>query len=158
MELHVAFYRGSGGWKNKIIRWWTKSPYSHVELILPDNETWISISPLLTSEVAARTKKQWEPEQWELVKLDITEQQLLVILEFYESTKGCSYDWVGMFLSQFLPFHIKRKGRWYCSEWIAYALRISCIIDWRLIKIYDRTDLSPAVLYQIIQAANSDSE
>ena len=110
MELHVAFYRGSGGWKNKIIRWWTKSPYSHVELVLPDNETWISISPLLTSKVAMRTRKEWDPKQWELVKLDITEQQLLVILEFYESTKGCSYDWVGMFLSQFLPFHIKRKG------------------------------------------------
>tara|TARA_R110000787_G_scaffold10338_3_gene35158 strand:- start:10621 stop:11097 length:477 start_codon:yes stop_codon:yes gene_type:complete len=158
MELHVAFYRGSGGWKNKIIRWWTKSPYSHVELVLPDNETWISISPLLTSKVAMRTRKEWDPKQWELVKLDITEQQLLVILEFYESTKGCSYDWVGMFLSQFLPFHIKRKGKWYCSEWIAYALRISCIVDWRLIKIYDRADLSPAVLYQIIQASKSSPE
>lgn len=158
MELYVAFYRGSGGWKNKIIRWWTKSPYSHVELVLPDNKTWISISPLLTSKVAARTRKEWDPKQWELVKLDITEQQLLVILEFYESTKGCSYDWVGMFLSQFLPFHIKRKGKWYCSEWIAYALRISCIIDWRLIKIYDRADLSPAVLYQIIQASKLTPE
>lgn len=158
MEICVAFYKGGGDWKNKIIRWWTKSPYSHAELVLPDNETWISISPLLTSKVDARTKKDWNPEHWELVKLNVTEQQLSVIMEFYESTKGCSYDWAGMLLSQFLPFHIKRKGKWYCSEWIAYALRISCVIDWRLIKIYDRADLSPAVLYRIIELSRLDNE
>ena len=79
-----------------------------------------------------------------------------MIIEFYNATKGCEYDWVGMFLSQFLPYHIKRKGKWYCSEWIAYALRISCVIDWRLIKIYDRADLSPSMLYRIIRSAEHE--
>ena len=82
--------------------------------------------------------------------------RLKVINEFYESTKGAKYDWIGMMLSQCLPFHIKEKEKWYCSEWIAYALRISCVIDWRLIKIYDRADLSPAVLYKIIMASKNE--
>ena len=55
-----------------------------------------------------------------------------------------------MILSQLLPYHIKRKNKWYCSEWIAYALRISCVIDWRTIKIYDRCDLSPAMPYNLL--------
>ena len=61
-----------------------------------------------------------------------------------------------MLLSQFLPYYVKRKEKWYCSEWIAYALRISCVIDWRIIKIYDRADLSPAVLYEIIRASKNE--
>lgn len=160
MKIKIAFYKGSGGWKNKIIRWWTKSPYSHAELILPDGVTWISISPLLTSKVAARVKKEYNIESWDFVELDITEKQYDIIMEFYEFTKGSSYDWIGMIFSQFVPYTIKRKGKWYCSEWIAYALRISNVIDWRIIKIYDRHDLSPSVIYQIIlqQAYKVDKE
>ena len=55
MEIKLAFYKGKGNWKNKVIRWWTKSPYSHVELILPDGDTWVSISPMLTSTVSKRS-------------------------------------------------------------------------------------------------------
>ena len=153
MKIKVAFFRGKGNWKNKVIRWWTKSPFSHVELILPDEKTWISISPFLTSRVAARNKEHVNQDNWEFVEIEVTEQQVNVIKEFYDFTEGCHYDWIGMLLSQFLPFHVKRRNKWYCSEWIAYALRISCVIDWRLIKIYYSCDLSPAVLYNIITAA-----
>jgi len=149
MEIKVAFYKGKGNWKNSLIRWWTKSLHSHAELVLPDGR-WVSISPFLTSTVSTRTNENYNKENWDFLELPATQFQMDVIDEFYESTKGCKYDWAGMFLSQFLPYHIKRKGKWYCSEWIAYALRISCVIDWRLIKIYDRADLSPAVLYEII--------
>ena len=61
-----------------------------------------------------------------------------------------------MILSQFLPYHIKRKNKWYCSEWIAYALRISGIVDWKIIKIYDQADLSPRRLYEIVQLIKND--
>ena len=103
MNIKIAFYKGQGNWLNKIIRWWTKSPYSHAELILPNN-----------------------------------------------------YTWIGMLLSQFLPFSIKRRNKWYCSEWIAYALRIANIVDWKTIKIYDRCDLSPGVLFNIVAEAKED--
>ena len=152
MVIKVAFYRGRNGLFDRIIKWWTNSPYSHAELILPDGVTWISISPFLTSKFGARLKEEWDPDVWEFVEIEVDQQQVDVIQEFYEYTKGCRYDWIGMLLSQFLPFYIKRKGKWYCSEWIAYALRISCAVDWRIIKIYDRADLSPAVLYEIVRA------
>ena len=59
-----------------------------------------------------------------------------LFLDFYDITKGSRYDWFGMLLSQFLPFRVKQENKWYCSEWILYALRISCVIDWKIIKIY----------------------
>tara|TARA_E500000305_G_scaffold91822_1_gene79681 strand:+ start:63 stop:581 length:519 start_codon:yes stop_codon:yes gene_type:complete len=149
MKIRVAFYKGTGDWRNKIIRWWTKSPYSHAELVLPDDKTWVGISPFLSSRVAERDNSCYDKSKWDFIDFTITEEQYKIILNFIEDTKGCKYDWFGMLLSQLLPFHIKQREKWYCSEWIAYALRIAGVINWRVIKIYDRCDLSPGVLYGI---------
>ena len=148
-RIKIAFYKGRGDWRNKIIRWWTKSLYSHAELVLPDNKTWLSISPILTSRVSAREKTEHDPEKWDFLEFEVSSEQLQIISNFFDDTKGCQYDWIGMIASQFLPFAIKRREKWYCSEWIAYALRIAGVFHWREIKIYDRCDLSPGVLYRI---------
>ena len=58
MKVKIAFFKGD---KKKLlhrfIRWYTKSKYSHAELILPDGEQWVGISPFLTSRVGIREKK-----------------------------------------------------------------------------------------------------
>ena len=64
MKIKVAFYTGGEGWQHKIIRWWTKSIYSHAELVMPDNFTWISISPFLESKVAKRLKTDFDLEKF----------------------------------------------------------------------------------------------
>ena len=153
MKIWIAFFKGKGAFINKIVRSWTKSPYSHAELILNDSETWLSISPFMKSQVSSRKNLLYNPAEWDFVEIEVTEEQHDTIEQFYELTKGCGYDWVGMILSQFLPFRIKQKNRWYCSEWIVYALRISCIVDWRKIKIFERCDLSPATLHDILLKA-----
>jgi len=150
VEIKVAFFKGEGNIINRIVRWWTNSVYSHAELVLPDGVTWLGISPFLKSKVDRRLKLEHNPTEWDFISIDITPEQLDIIMEFFEETTGQGYDWVGMLLSQFLPCKIKHKKRWYCSEWIAYALRIACVFDWRIIKIYDRKDLSPAVLNNLI--------
>ena len=152
MEIKVAFYKGRGDLFNKIVRWWTKSPYSHTELILPDGVTWIRIGPFSSSKLSAITREKWDVEQWDFVTLKVTEEQVTIIKEFFERTKGCRYDWWGMILSHIVPFKIKQKGKWYCSEWIAYALRISNVVKWDVIKVYDRNDISPAKLYKILNS------
>jgi len=88
--------------------------------------------------------------EWDFISFEATEEELRNIQRFYELTKGDRYDWVGLVLSQILPYHIKRRGKWYCSEWIAYALRISGILKWDRIRIYDQSDLSPQKLYEMV--------
>jgi hypothetical protein len=158
MEIEVAFYKGEGNFLNKLVRWWTNSRYSHAELVLPDQKTWLGISPFLKSEVNSREKVLVDHDEWDLIKISVTEEQRATIIDFFDETRGCGYDWIGMLLSQFLPCRIKHRDRWYCSEWIAYALRIACIIDWKIIKIYSRKDLSPGVLYTIVQRINEEEE
>ena len=157
MNITIAFYKGKGNCLNSIVRWWTKSIYSHAELVLPDTVTWLGISPFLKSRVDSRIKLSINPAEWDFVTLRVTQEQLDIIMEFFEDTKDQRYDWIGMLLSQFLPCKIKHKKRWYCSEWIAYALRISCVFDWRIIKIYDRKDLSPAVLHDLVTDIKEDN-
>ena len=157
-QVKVAFYKGSGSRVHKIIRWWTKSKYSHAELILPDDLTWISISPFLTSRVARRSVGSvknlngWDyltfPLSW---RQPVEEYQLRQLNSFIEKTEGAKYDWVGMILSQTCPYLIKHKERWYCSEWIAHALVNCRILMWDDAKIYRTPNLSPGKLYEILK-------
>ena len=41
--MKLAFYKGKGNWVDLIIRVFTNSPYSHVEIVL--NKDWYSSSP-----------------------------------------------------------------------------------------------------------------
>tara|TARA_R110000824_G_scaffold15086_1_gene63706 strand:- start:1284 stop:1745 length:462 start_codon:yes stop_codon:yes gene_type:complete len=151
MEIKVAFYKGGGDLFNKIVRWWTKSPYSHVELILPDDVTWIRIGPFSSSKLCAIKKEKWDPKNWDFISITVTSEQVETIKEFFERTKGCKYDWWGMILSHLIPFKVKQRGKWYCSEWIAHALRVSRVIDWRVARIFERAKISPAILYEIVR-------
>ena len=129
------------------MKWWTKRNYSHAELVLPDNRS-LSISPVELKGVRQQTDIDFtDKELWDLVEIEIDENQYKRLLHFYEKTKGDGYDWIGMLLSQFTPFHVKRIGRWYCSEWIAYALRIICVVD----DVYAYADLSPQRLFELLK-------
>ena len=158
MKIQIAFYKGKGDFFNGVVRWWTNSIYSHAEIVLADGYTWIGISPFLKSKVDYRKKIIIDHREWDFIDIDITQEQHNIVVEFLEETRGHGYDWIGMLLSQFLPCKIKHRERWYCSEWIAYALRIACVFDWKIIKIYDRKDLSPAVLYDLVMDIKNESE
>jgi len=159
LEIKIAFYKGKGNWKNKVIRWWTKSPYSHVELILPDGITWVSISPMLTSTVSERNidtvknLNDWDILSFELSwREPVRDYQLGQLYNFIEETKGAKYDWLGMIMSQMFPYLIKHRDRWYCSEWIAHALVKARIVQWDNLQIYRTPNLSPGKLYEILKA------
>lgn len=149
--IKIGFYKGSPKvWFHRFIRWWTKSIYSHVELLL-DEETWVSISPALLSSVTTRIVTTYEPDDWDFLEFGVSEVQHHALKEFVAETTGDGYDWVGMLLSQVLPVIVKARNRWYCSQFIAFALSHSSIMKWRKVGIYEIPDLSPGKLYTILR-------
>ena len=138
------------------MRRWTKSQYSHAELILNDKTTWIGISPFIKSQVTDRKNVEYNPENWDFYKIPITDEQYTAILDFYDITKGATYDWIGMLLSQFLSFNIKQKYKWYCSEWITNALVLCGVINWSSVHIYDKINMRPSDLYEIVSEHITD--
>jgi len=158
LEIKVAFYKGEGNWKNKVIRWWTKSPYSHAELILPDGTTWVSISPMLTSTVSKRSIDTVKDlNEWDFLRFELSwrepvqDYQLRQLYNFIDETEGTKYDWLGMVVSQMCPYLIKHRDKWYCSEWIAHALVKARVVKWEKLQIYRTPNLSPGKLYELLK-------
>ena len=147
MNICIGLYKGEGRLHNAIVRRWTDSIYSHAELILPDR-TSITIFPFSLKGVHREpfSMENENENDWEFICVPISPLQLGIIEQFYEQTQGQQYDWVGMIASQIVPFHIKHMHRWYCSEWIAYALRRAGIIN----ALHDQADMSPEVLSRML--------
>jgi hypothetical protein len=114
---------------------------------MPDGQS-ISIQPFSTEGVRKiNFAAEEDAEDYDLICVPVTSAEITTIEKFFDDTAGDGYDWPGMILSKFTPFFIKRVGRWYCSEWIAYALRLSGAID----KLYHHADLTPQRLYELLK-------
>ena len=148
MNVCIALYKGEGRWHNRVVRDWTNSKYSHAELILPDT-TSITIFPFSLKGLHRQPFPDHNENEWDFICVPVSPSQLSTIEKFYEQTKGQQYDWVGMLASQLVPFHIKHKDRWYCSEWIAYALRLAGICT----GLHGESVMSPELLSRLIPGA-----
>jgi len=150
-RIRIAFFKGDQHeWHHRFIRWWTRSPYSHAEIVLDDGETWVSISPFLYTRVAARVRTQVPDDEWDYLDFRITPEELRALKDFISETTGDGYDWIGMIISQVIPFTVKGKGKWYCSSWVFSALNYSGVLKSRTSKIREMPDLSPGKLYEIL--------
>jgi len=151
MNIKIAFYKGHGRLRDRFIRLWTRSPYSHVELVLPDNKGWMGIYPPDSPRVRNNMLEDQLLHEWDFINLRATAEQVEAIQDFYDLTCDQSYDWIGMTLSHILPFRVKHINKWYCSEWVAYALGLSSIVDWKSLRLYNRSQLPPSDLYSILK-------
>jgi hypothetical protein len=116
--VKIAFYKGEGGWFNKLIRFWTGSNITHVELIIDD--VWYSSSHTdggVRSRVISGKSGNWEVHE-------LTGYDEAYALEVYQSAEHCRYDWTGIIGSQILPFGIQWAFHYNCSELVGEMLGI----------------------------------
>ena len=141
-KLKIAFYRGPRTFRTWIVKVWTGSIYTHVELVLPSGDC-IGISPDEGSRVRMK-RCDFVDDHWSFIEIDVTREQLLKIVNFFTATHGHRYDWFGMIISHLTPFYVKHDRKWYCSQWIACALTISAVFPFMYNKI------NPGKLYDIL--------
>jgi hypothetical protein len=124
MKAQVAFSKSKGIISN-LIKLWTIGSYSHVELVIDGMSYTAGVS-----ENAIRCKYidyKKESNIWDVYELDMTDEQIKVMLQFYKDTEGRKYDFKGIVLSQFLWFVNKDdKDRYFCSEWTLQAIDLAC--------------------------------
>lgn len=133
--VKLAFYKGEGDWVDKLIRWWTKSQYSHVEVVVGD--TWISSSPR-DGGVRSMRMETYNTEHWDII--DYPGVSTVDVFDLFRRTKGNDYDFIGILFSQVLPLGIQSKSKWYCSEWAAKLK-------------YKNSKLNPQQLYELVSKA-----
>lgn len=120
--MKAAFYKGTrpglAGIYSRVVRWWTKSPYSHVELVLSTGRAWSSSF----EDGGVRSKLiDFDPARWDLVDLPPALEQAAVA--WFEAHRGAGYDLVGNLQFVISPVPHSRS-RWFCSEAVAAALGI----------------------------------
>lgn len=123
----LAFYKAQGDRIDRAIRWWTASPYSHVELIqwrgredAMGRPEALAISAShrdggVRARIIAMTPGHWEyvPVPWAVsLRVWLRAQDLI----------GAGYDYPGLLLSQFLNLRRGVRQRWFCSELLAHLL------------------------------------
>jgi hypothetical protein len=125
--MQVAFYKGPGTLFTKAIRFWTKSPYSHAELVLPSGARITSLAS--QGVVRLAPFKQEELVDWDIVQLPAyTDLRVHDVMAFFESESNCGYDWTGIIFTQVFRNGWEDSDDWFCSEFVAEALKAIDII------------------------------
>lgn len=122
--MQIAFYKGTrpglAGVFNRAVRWWTRGPYSHCELILwrlADGRAVCGSSSNLDGGVR-RKIIDLDPDHWDIVDARWANQSKA--LTWFYLHEGQQYDKAGLF-----GFVWRRgdgdKRKWWCSEALAAA-------------------------------------
>lgn len=122
----LAFYKGTGKSSDRVIRWVTRSAFSHVEVLSDD--AMIKASRCLQAQSwsssardgGVRTKPIFfHLNNWSLVHVPWAPPDAIQRIEV---ELGKPYDFMGLLGSQFFNLRRHRQDRWFCSEICAHAI------------------------------------
>lgn len=115
--VEVIFYKGKEQFYGNLIRWWTKSKYSHCELkiggVCYGADAW-------TNSVRMKLWSEFNPNNWDIVTWDMDPVKARSVAA---AELGKGYDWFGI-VSFLIPLVHHAKSKWYCSEFCAHVLDI----------------------------------
>lgn len=118
MPPRLALYKGKGNFANAVIRQWTRSEYSHCELVVAGQ----SYSSSMQDGGVRAKKIDFGNGNWDLIEIPWASNYR--ILDHFEATKWQTYGWWDLLNSQFLNRAYDAKRSAFCSEWCAAALGI----------------------------------
>lgn len=131
--MRIAFYRATRpGWPgvyNRLVRWWTRSPYSHAELVLSDG---LCASASLADGGVRFKRIDFDPTHWDFVEVAGDEP---AARQWFGDRLGRGYDLLGN-VGFVLGFIRDDPAKYSCAESIAAALGF--VEPWRY---------SPAILH-----------
>ncbi len=141
--VKVAFYKNyKDTVYDRLISLWTKSKYTHVELIVEG--VWYSASP---RDGGVRSKGiTANLEHWDCVEIALHPYDVEKIVDFFNREQGKKYDWCGIVCSQVIPMKIHHPSKWFCSEIVSHALKLAGV---RLSK--DNQTYTPISLFNELE-------
>jgi hypothetical protein len=136
--IKVIFYKDSGNFFDKLIRWWTYGPYSHCEIVING----VMYSADSRNNIVRKAYFMQDVSKWDEVTLNLPSAP---IKAFLESQLGKEYDYIGIIFSQIFNLKFHNKNKWFCSELCAAALKT----DLGILQSSQR--IHPNKLYGIVQ-------
>lgn len=125
--LSVIFYKGPEGVFGKLIRWWTRSPYSHCAICFNDigegEGRYLIVEAMNGVGIRQRKVADIDPTIWDRVDIPVSPASCARVFDWSQRELGCPYDWSGLIWSQVLHIPREHKDKWFCSEFAAAALQ-----------------------------------
>lgn len=137
-NVSIVFYKGTGTLAEKLIRMWTKSPFSHCEFRRSDglyhsNDRFRFIS---------RTQEMHlDQSDWEICDIALPSEIVDRVERRQIRKNGTKYDWMGIVFSQVFRLGIHDKKRWFCSKSNADDL----LYAYRLMKRIGKSEYFPFI-------------
>ena len=120
--VRLALYKhkrtGLAGIGPALIRWWTKSPYSHCELVVDG----VAYSSSVQDGGVRAKRIEFNPAHWDFVDLPWADPD--AVLHYFRMTDGEPYGWVDLLWRQVFNRPGDALGA-FCSEWCAAALGLT---------------------------------
>lgn len=117
--MKLACYKGkrggTAGFFDAAVRWWTRGPYSHVELVFSDG---MSASSSMRDGGVRFKEIEYHPDRWDFIEVDGDEE---CARAFFTERLGQGYDYFGLFGFVWRP-HNGAASLWWCSEIVTAAL------------------------------------
>lgn len=145
--IRIAFYKyhrtGLAGLFDQLIRTVTKGPYSHCELIFPDD---MAYSASIQDGGCRFKAIVFDPARWDIIELPwLSHISHNMIEDFCLKERGSKYDYPGAFRF-LLPGIPESKERWFCSEIVCAALQTIDMLGG--IKAWQ---VHPSKLYELLK-------
>ena len=128
--MKIIFYKGgkTGSVIDKFIAWWTRGPYSHVEVMFDDDPR--------AKSVSCASAQRGQGVRFDILSLDPLDWDVMnvswILKEesqaWFRVHEGLNYDYAGL-LGLFTPVD-NEYNHWFCSE--ACAASIGVPEPWRL--------------------------
>lgn len=123
-NVRVVFRKHAPGALAALIRLWTRSPYSHCEIVFTDG-SWFSSDPTGTRHTRFLVPgPAINPADYDTVAVPMTDADESRMREWCVGEAGCAYDWLGIFFSQLINFGWHTRNRYFCGEVCTAALQV----------------------------------
>lgn len=131
--MRIALYKGKTRLFDRLIQWWTRSEYSHCEIIFSENgstgESYCASSSVLDGGI----RFKWmvlNPAKWDIIEVEGNVERAF---QWFAHRIGTPYDLRGI-LGCVLRCLPPTEGRWFCSSAIAAAL--GWPEEWRVVPAH----------------------
>jgi hypothetical protein len=131
MTVKLAFKKGNGFF-SKLIKWWTKSKYSHVEILLPNKSgefnpgVWLSAN----HKKGVRIKPIIYPldtENWDYIDVEVPVECYDNAMKKINEIVQYKYATLDLFLVQVFKLDkMENRKKMFCSESVCEVLKAFC--------------------------------
>lgn len=123
--MQIALYKGRKRLFNRLVSWWTRSPYSHCELVVGHLNAGALCWSSSYQDGGVRLKViQLNPAHWDIVDLQLTPGQADAAQQWFRAHEGQGYDLAGLVGCVLRPYR-QQQNKWYCNEAVGAAVGLA---------------------------------